>query len=176
MKFLNATYLSLGLILGTCHCQAGGNDLQLSYTQLKECKETVQNDNAAFSELKCKSVGKYEVRVNQAGAEYFGISLAQGAQKITSDFDGFPGMRPVGQAIEWHSRAGEPVFMIFRISFDEAGASKEVLTLNLVTPKSICPLASVATSKNPKANQQVRDLMTGQFAQVTTCPASITKL
>lgn len=176
MKCLNTTYLSLGLMLGTCYCQAGGNDLQLSYTQLKECKETVQNDNAAFSELKCKPIGKYAVRINQAGAEYFGIALAQGGQTITSDFERFPAMRPVGQAIEWHSRAGQPIFMVFRISFDEAGASQEVLTLNLVTPKSICPLASVATSKNPQANQQVRDLMTGQFAQVTTCPASITKL
>ncbi|HMW47324.1 MAG TPA: hypothetical protein PK011_01870 [Marinagarivorans sp.] len=57
-----------------------------------------------------------------------------------------------------------------------AGASKEVLTLNLVTNKTICPLASVSTSKNPKANQQVRDLIDGQFAQTSTCPTSITKL
>jgi hypothetical protein len=168
--------LSLALVLGACQCQAAAKDLQVSYTQLKDCKETVLNDNAAHSELKCKSIGKYEVRVNQVGEEYFGISLAVGAKKISSDFDAFPSMRPVGQAIEWHSRAGEPAFMVFRISYEDAGAPKEALTLSLVTEASICPLASVATSKNPQANQQIRDLINGQFAQTNTCPASVVKL
>lgn len=176
MKYFKLSHIVMYLTLGACHCQAGATDVQISYTQLRECKETVQNDNVAYSELKCPSLGKYEVRVNQVGAEYFGISLAQEADKISTEFEAFLGLRPVGQAIEWHSRAGKPAYMVFRISFEEAGASKEVLTLNLVTNKTFCPLASVSTSKNPKANQQVRNLINGQFAQTSTCPASITKL
>ncbi|HEY6528131.1 MAG TPA: hypothetical protein VIZ65_05515 [Cellvibrionaceae bacterium] len=176
MKFLTASYTSLALVLGACQCQAASKDLQISYTQLKNCKETVLNDNAAQSELKCPALGKYDVRVNQVGEEYFGISLVTGAKKITSDFDAFPSVRPVGQAIEWHSRAGAPAYMIFRISYDEGGTTKEVLVLNLVTDTAICPLASINASKNPKANEQARSLISGQFAQTQTCPASVVKL
>ncbi len=176
MKFFTASFVSLAVMSSPCLSQPASKNLEISYTQLKDCKETVLNDNAAHSELKCAALGKYEVRVNQVGAEYFGISLTAGAKKIASDFDAFPLTRPVGQSIEWHSRGTEPAFMVFRISYDEAGAAKEALTLSLVTETRICPLASVNASKNPRANQQIRDSISGQFAQTRTCPASVVKL
>jgi hypothetical protein len=162
--------------LGACQSQAAPQNLQVVYTQLKSCSELEANPNAAHSELKCPAIGKYEVRVEQAGQEYFGISLIKNGKKITSDFDAFTAMRPAGQAIEWHLQSEEPVFMVFRIRSEEAGAEKETLTLSLVTEAGICPLASIATHKNPKANQQVRDLISGQFAQTRSCPASIVKI
>ncbi len=175
MKSLFTVSSVLALLLCATTSHAASQDLQIAYTQLKNCKETVENPNAAYSELKCAAVGPYALRVQQAGAEYFGISLEQGAKKLISNFDAFPIARPAGQVIEWHSRAGEPVYMVLRIRYDEAGADKEVLTLSLVTSAGICPLAAVATSKNPQANQKVRDLIDGPFAKTLSCPTTIAR-
>lgn len=176
MLKLISPIIALGFTLGACQSQAAPEKLQVVYSQLKSCAELEANANAAHSELKCPSVGQYEVRVEQAGQEYFGVSLLKSGKKITSDFDAFTAMRPTGQAIEWHVQGDQPVFMIFRIRYEEAGAETEVLTLSLVTDAAICPLASVATKNNPKANQKVRDLISGQFAQTRSCPTSVVKV
>jgi hypothetical protein len=176
MKFLCGIQLFAVILLAAHHAYAAQQDLKMVYTKISECQETVENENAAFSELMCKSIGGKEVRINQVGADYFGISLAQGAQKISTDFSAFPAAMPEGKVIEWHSRAGVPLFMVFRISYEDGALHKEVLTVNRVTDKSICTIAAVDVKKTPNANQKVRDLIRVKLSDPPQCPAAIIRL
>jgi len=150
------------------------------YTFIKDCKDKINNDNAAFTELSCFPLGKYKVDITAQSPQFYNIHLTKGAEKISTDFTVVTNDNPVeaGKAIEWHLHNNEPKYMIFRLSWGtdaEPFKMKQHLVLNLITSKEICSLATVDVKKNKNANQKVRELMLNKFSKITDCPAEIAR-
>lgn len=165
--------------LFACQSQAAPKSDAVVYTPVADCKEQIANDNAAFSELRCKPVGTYQLDIKQQSPQYFTILLSTKNSSSSSELETFTKEAPMepGKTIEWHLKNGEPKFMVFRLKAEaDGGVLKEYLTVNLVTAKRICPLASIETSKNPNANQKARDLIAEKFAATAECPSDIIKL
>lgn len=163
------------MLLLACQSQAA----TISYSALADCKEQVENENAAFSELHCKPVGVYQLDIKQQSPQYFTITLSADGKSTSSELETITQELPMepGKAIEWHSIDKQPKFMIFRLKAQAEGdLMKEYLTLSLVTAKRICPLASIETAKNPNANQKARDLIVEKFSALSECPTEIVRL
>jgi len=174
-KKLYKTVLLLSLLVG-CQNQAASKDTSVVYTHLKDCKEQIENDNAAFSELLCPQIGNYKVKIQQQSPQYFTVTLSNKSSSASSELETYTLEAPMepGKAIEWHLINNKPVFMVFRVNVQsDTGNSNEMLTLNLVTDNRICALASVATKNTPNANAKVRDLIKTKFLNITECPTAI---
>lgn len=157
------------VLLLACQSQAD----TISYSTIADCKEQVDNGNAAFSELHCKPVGAHQLNIKHQSPQYFIITLTANGKSVSSELETITQELPMepGKIIEWHSIDKQPKFMIFRLKAQLDGpAMKEYLTLSLVTAERICPLASIETAKNPNANQQARDLIAERFSAVKDCP------
>ena len=174
IKKLCAAVVLLALLVG-CQNQALSKDTSIIYTQIKDCVEQVNNDNAAFSELLCPAIGEHQLGIKQQSPQYFTITLTATDISASSELETYTLEAPMepGKAIEWHLVNNKPKFMIFRVKVQtEKGSMNEMLTLNLVTKDRICPLASVATNTTPQANEKVRDLIRANFNDTKECPAS----
>ena len=154
---------------------------EVEYTFLKNCKEKVKNENAAFSEMTCPSISGYKVSITSQSPQYFNIILSKSGRSLISDFTLVSNDNPIeaGKAIEWHINNNTPEFMIFRLSWGSNNAPfkmKEHLVVNLVTDKKICVLATIDVKKNKNSNQKARDLISGKFKGMKSCPDSILEL
>jgi len=166
--------LFLTLLVG-CQNQAASQSTSIVYTQIKDCTEQIENDNAAFSELLCPSIGNSKVEIKQQSPQYFIVTLKAGELSASSELEAYTQELPMepGKAIEWHLIDNKPKFMVFRVKVQtENDAAKEMLTLNLVTQDRICPLVSVATKTTPQANEKIRDLIKTKFHETQECPAT----
>jgi len=174
---INATckvILFLTLLVG-CQNQAASQSAAIVYTQVKDCTEQIENDNAAFSELLCPSIGNFKVGIKQQSPQYFIVTLTAAELSASSELEAYTVEAPMepGKAVEWHLIDGKPKFMVFRVKVQqESDAVNEMLTLNLVTKDRICPLASVATKTTPQANEKIRDLIKTKFHETQECPAT----
>lgn len=174
---INATckaMLFLTLLVG-CQNHAASQGTSIVYTQIKDCKEQVENDNAAFSELLCPSIGDYKVTIKQQSPQYFIVTLATAELSASSELETYTLEAPMepGKAIEWHLLDKKPKFMVFRVKVQKDNNDvNELLTLNLVTKDRICPLASVATKTTPQANEKVRELIKTKFLETQECPTT----
>ena len=166
--------LTFGLC--TIGCQSIAAPTSITYTKIADCTEQIENENAAFSESKCNSIGPYALNITQQSPLYFNIILSRDGKSITSELDTFSQEEPMepGKAIEWHVTGETPKFMIFRIFvLQENSTSHEQLTISLVTEDRICPIASVNVNGTPKANEKVRSLISERYQNLAACPAEI---
>lgn len=171
--------VSILLLLVSCNSN-GGVEKSIQYTYIKDCKEKIENENAAFSELLCPRIGSYDVVIKSVGMEFMSIilqgngkSLATDSDDLTKDLPITPGQMKV---IEWHSENNKPKYMIFRLAWGTATkpfVMTERLVINLVSSDKICPLATINTKAVKNANQMARDLLGSELSKITTCPKSI---
>jgi hypothetical protein len=162
--------------LMACQTQAAPQATTIVYSTVGDCKETIKNDNAAFSELHCKPVGAYQVDIKQQSPQYFTVTVGANGKSASSELETITKELPMepGKVIEWHLSGTELKYMIFRIKTQtDGGSTKEFLTVNLITEKRICPIASIDVSKNSNANQKARDLLTEKFSAIKECPADV---
>jgi hypothetical protein len=162
--------------LMACQTQAAPQVATIVYSTVSDCKETIQNDNAAYSELRCKPIGAYQLDIKQQSPQYFTISVGANGKTASSELETVTKELPMepGKVIEWHLIGTELKYMIFRIKAQTGGTTmKELLTVSLVTEKRICPIASIEVTKNPNANKKARDLLTENFAALKECPAEV---
>lgn len=156
------------------HSYADTKGMEIIYTPIVDCKEQDENPNAAFSNLNCKKVGNASLRIEIQAPQFFNLYLTQGAATIRSEWDLLTKEGPMepGKTLEWHLHNGEPKYLVFRISYqlDYSAPKQEVLTVNWVSKDRICLLATVNALKNPRANQQARDLISKNFAAIQSCP------
>ena len=150
----------------------------IRFTFLKDCKETIMNDNAAYSEQVCPDLGNYKVSISKQDPQFFNIILKQGAQTATSDFTVVSNEKPIkeGKAIEWHLQNNTPKYMIFRLSWgtdDEPFKMREYLVVNLVTTSEICALATIDIKNNRDANEKARNLLGKEFKNTQACPEKV---
>lgn len=174
---MNRKILSLCIALTVLFsCQSNAVANKIVYTTVKNCAETVANDNAAFSELDCGALGGSTLKIKQQSPQYFTLLLNTAGAIATSELETYTAEAPMepGKVIEWHLSDNQPRFMVFRISFQQdAGKMTQLLTLNLVAKDRICPLASIDTAKMPKANEKMHELIKTDFANAKECPQSI---
>jgi len=154
---------------------------EVKYTFLKDCKDKVNNENAAFSEISCPTIAGYQVSITEQSPTFFNIILSKSGQSISSDFTIASKDNPIeaGKTIEWHINNNVLSFMIFRLSWgsnNEPFKMKEHLVVSLVTDKKICVVATIDVKKNNKSNQKARDLVAGKFSGLVSCPTSILEL
>lgn len=164
----------LTLLVG-CQNHAAAPNTAIVYTQIKDCTEQIENDNAAFSELLCPSIGNVDVGIKQQSPQYFIVTLTAAGLSASSELEAYTLEAPMepGKAIEWHLIDNKPKFMVFRVKVQaENDSVNEMLTLNLVTKDRICPLASVSTKTTPQANEKIRDLIKTKFHSTQECPAT----
>lgn len=174
LKKTASTILLCGLLTHH-HSYATIQNTTIVYTQIKDCTEKIENENAAFSELLCQPIGKHTVEIKQQSPQYFIITLTAAELSAASELETYTLEAPMepGKAIEWHLIDNKPKFMVFRVKTQTAkGNVNEMLTLNLVTDNRICALASIATKNVPNANEKVRDLIKTKFNEVKECPTS----
>lgn len=148
------------------------------YTHLKDCKEQIENDNAAFSELLCPKIGSYSILIKKQSPQFITISLINAGRTLETNFNPVTKELPIehGKSIEWHLENKEPKYMIFRLAWgtpSEPFVMAEHLVINLVSNDKICPLATINTRAVKKANQMARDLLASELSKVTSCPKSI---
>lgn len=171
--------VSILLLLISCNSN-GGIEKSIQYTNIKDCKENIDNDNAAFSELLCPKIGSYDVIIKSVGIEFMSIilqgngkPLATDSDDLTKDLPFTPGRMKV---IEWHLENNEPKYMVFRLAWGTASeplVMTERLVINLVSSDRICPLATINTKAVKNANQIARDLLASELSKVTSCPKYI---
>lgn len=171
--------VSILLLLVSCNSN-GGVEKPVQYSYIKDCKEKIDNNNAAFSELLCAKIGSYDVIIKSVGIEFMSIilqgngkSLATDSDDLTKDLPFTPGRMKV---IEWHLENNEPKYMIFRLAWgtpSEPFVVTERLVINLVGSDRICPLAIINTKAAKNANQMARDLLAAELSKVTSCPKNI---
>ena len=172
-------FMVLALIsLSSCQSEQSQAQEKIIYTYIKDCVETVENENAAFSELSCPDVGSYKLNITQQSPMYFNVVLSNQVATISTDFTSLTNESPLepGTAIEWHLVQGEPRFMIFRLSWgsqEQPFNMQQYLTINLVESNGICSLAVVRVSKHKNANQKARDVLNNQKRMRLECPNSI---
>ena len=179
MKKIPLYLLLIGIIISVLAPALSFSDVQ--HTFLKDCKDKVNNENAAFSEISCPTIADDQVSVTEQSPQYFNIMLSKSGQSLTSDFTLVSKDNPIeaGKDIEWHINNNIPEFMIFRLSWgsnNEPFKMKEHLVVNLVTDKNICVIATIDVKKNKKSNQKARDLISGKFKDMGSCPASVLAL
>lgn len=148
------------------------------YTHLKNCKEQIENDNAAFSELLCPKIGSYSILIKTQSPQFITISLNNAGRSLATNFNPVTKELPIeyGKAIEWHLENKEPKYMIFRLAWgtpSEPFVMTERLVINLVSSDKICPLATINTKAVKNANQMARDLLVSELSKVTSCPKNI---
>ena len=176
MRNLSLKFLPILTLAASCHSQ---DISSVSYTHIKNCTETVENVNAAYSELTCKKVGSYELAIMQQSPSLFDIRLTRHEKTISTEFDSVSGDLPIepGPAIEWHLVDGEPKFMVFRLKWGTEEAPftmDEYLVASRLDAGGFCTLATINTRKNQDANEKARLVIkntTGSF-----CDSSIQKI
>ncbi len=173
-------YWAMLALLTACDSGAEAAPPVIHYTHLKDCAETVANDNAAVSILDCPKVGSYDLRTTHQSPTFFTVHLKRGEEELTTDFPALSGELPLepGKVLEWHLVQGEPRFLIFRLGWGteaEPAAVNQYLVLSYVAKDVVCPLATV-DAKQANANQKARDLLAGRYASVAACPAAVEKL
>ncbi len=173
MKINLSQFLSRCACLSLLACQTQA--VSIVYSTIGECREKIENVNAAFSELACKSVGNYQVDIKQQSPQYFTITVAAKGTSASSELETITQELPMepGKVIEWHLVDKQPKFMIFRLKMQVGQVMTEYLTLSLVTLDRICPIATIETAKNPNSNQKARDLITEKFSALAECPTSV---
>lgn len=171
--------VSILLLLISCNSH-GGIEKSIQYTNIKDCKEKVDNDNAAFSELLCPKIGSYEVTIKSVGVEFMSIILQGNGKPLATNSDDLTKDLPFTtdrmKVIEWHLENNVPKYMIFRLAWgtpSEPFVMTERLVINLVSNERICPLASINTKAAKNANQMARDLLASELSKITSCPKSI---
>lgn len=150
----------------------------IQYTKISECIDNVENENAAFSKLKCKKIGSYELNISVQEPIYFTIGLNKGALEVNSEFEELSDELPLetGSAIEWHLSNDEPRFMVFRVSWgteESPFTMTEYLTINYVSHDRICPIAKVNVKGQVKANEKVRELISNRFSTLKACTKTV---
>ena len=150
----------------------------IRYTFLKDCKETILNDNAAFSEQNCPDLAAFKVSITKQDPQFFNIILKHKTQESSSDFTVVSNKKPIkeGKAIEWHLQDNVPKYMIFRLSWgtdDQPFKMREYLVVNLVTANDICALATIDIKNNRDANEKARNLLLKEFKNTQACPEKI---
>lgn len=152
------------------------DEKNIKYTFLKDCKDKVNNVNAAYSELVCPDVSGYQVEVSEQDPQYFNVLLIKDGKKISSDFTTVTHESPIepGKAIEWHLYNNKPKFMIFRLSWgteDNPFVMQQYLLISLVTDAQICVIDKVVVDKVKNANQVARDLIATKYQDMSACPS-----
>ena len=147
----------------------------IEYTFLKECKDIVNNADAAYGEFVCGDVAGYQVKVSEQNPIYFNVLLLKDNKKISSDFAVVTNDNPVepGHAIEWHLYDNKPKFMIFRLSWgtkDKPFEMKQYLVVNLVTENRICVIDKVVVDEVNDANEVARELIAEKYRGILACP------
>lgn len=174
-----AMKFSVSILLLLISCNSNGDiEKTIQYTYIKDCKEKIDNDNAAFSELVCPKIGSYGVIIKSVGVEFMSIILQGNDKTLATDSDDLTKGLPFGQmkVIEWHLENNEPKYMIFRIAWGTAAepfVMTERLVLNLVSNDRICPLATVNTRTFKNANQIARDWLSSELTKSNSCPKTI---
>jgi hypothetical protein len=175
---MNRTLINCTALVALVSCadisMAGPKWVEIVYTPISQCKEQVDNPNAAFSKLACKNVGKASLSIDIQSPQFFTLNLTQQGTTIHSEWDLLTKEGPMeaGKTLEWHVEGGVPKFLIFRLSYqtDYSAPKQEVLTVNWVSKERMCILATVNALKNPTANQQARELIEQKFKNITECP------
>ena len=189
MKNINKVFISLAIVATTlmttlCYSESGKAPSpatpDIRYTFLKDCHETVANENAAYSILACPDLAGFKVSITKQSPQYFNILLTTNNSEISSDFTAATNENPIkeGKAIEWHIVDKVPKFMVFRLSWgsdDKPNDMSEYLLVNLVSKDSICVLAAIDTKKNKNANEKAHSLILNEFKQTDTCQYKILK-
>ena len=168
------------LLIVSCNSSGSSIDEAIQYTHIKDCKERIENDNAAFSELLCPKIGSYDVLIKRQSPQFITISLNAAGKSLATNFDPLTQGLPIehGSAIEWRLVNKQPKYMIFRLAWGTASAPfvmTERLLVNLVSNDRICPLASVDTKAIKNANQMARDLLRTDLAKIDACPKAVLK-
>lgn len=158
---------------GNSHSEVENVQREHVYTRISECKEVVENSNAAFSELSCANVGGMALTISIQKPTYFIVNLGE----ASSEFEVLSGELPleVGTAIEWPLVDGRPRYMIFRLKWgteEDPFNIKERLVVSYVSKDRICPLATVDGSR-AHANEKARALISEKFSSIKECPASV---
>ena len=166
------------LLIVSCNSNGSALDEKTQYTHLKDCKEQIENDNAAFSELLCPKIGSYDVFIKKQSPQFITIFLNTSDRSVATNFHPVTKELPIehGKAIEWHLENKEPKYMIFRLAWGTASepfAMTERLVINLVGNDKICPLATINTKAFKNANQMARDLLGSELSKINSCPKSI---
>lgn len=174
---------ALASLLLLCACNSGAEPSaqQIVYTKIADCRETVENENAAFSILDCGKVGSFTVSISQQSPVYFTVQLESEGKKQLTDFESLSGELPLepGKAMEWHLYDDKPRFLIFRLAWgteQEPHVYAQRLVLNYVAGDEICPVAIVDIKNNPDANQRARDLLADKYVNLKGCPDSIERI
>lgn len=168
---------SILLLIVSCNSNGMAADEKPQYTHLKDCKEQIENDNAAFSELLCPKIGSYSILIKLQSPQFITISLNSTSRSLATDFNPITKELPIehGKVIEWHLENKEPKYMIFRLAWGTASepfVMTERLVINLVTSDRICPMATINTKAVKNANQMARDLLASELSKITSCPKS----
>lgn len=179
MKNISSKILpSILLLIVSCNSNGSTVDEKTQYTHLKDCKELIENDNAAFSELLCPRIGAYDVLIKIQSPQYITISLNTSGRTVSTNFNPVTKELPIeyGKAIEWHLENKEPKYMIFRLAWGTASepfVMTERLVINLVSTDKICPLATITTKTSKNANQMARDLLGSELSKINNCPKTV---
>ena len=174
----NKTYPLILALIVSCDSTGSAPKDATQYTYLKDCTETVANDNAAFSELRCPKIGGYDVSVRKQSPQFITISLGSAGKSLETNFNPITRHLPIeyGGAIEWRLVNDRPKYMVFRLAWgtpDAPFVMTERLVINLVASDRICPLAVVSTKAVKNANQVARDLIGGDLARLDSCPSTV---
>lgn len=171
-----ATFTTFALLIFTSCVSSNQHDEEtgIKYTFIKDCKNKINNVNAAYSELSCPDVAGYHVEITEQEPQYFNVLLIKDGKKISSDFTSETNENPIetGKAIEWHLYDNKPKFMIFRLSWgtaDNPFEMQQYLVLNLVTENEICVIDKVLVDNVKNANQAARDLISIKYKDISTC-------
>lgn len=170
--------LSVITIFSTASCYSNNqtvNESTIKYTMLNDCKDTVNNVNAAYVELSCPEIAGYQVKITAQDPLYFNIILSKNSKETSTDFTTVSNDNPIepGKAIEWHLYNNEPKFMIFRLSVgteEKPFDMHQYLLINMVTDDQICVIDKVDVESVKNANQVARDLVANKYRDLTTCP------
>lgn len=179
MKNLSIKILpSILLLIASCNTNGSAVDEKTQYTHIKDCKEQIENDNAAFSELLCPKIGSYSIIIKKQSPQFITIFLKNADHTLATNFNPVTNELPIehGKAIEWHLENREPKYMIFRLAWgtpSEPFVMTERLVINLITKDKICPLATINTKAIKNANQTARDLLGSELSKITSCPKNI---
>ncbi|MBI3561135.1 MAG: hypothetical protein HY080_05395 [Gammaproteobacteria bacterium] len=164
-------------LLVSCNSH-GAVDEDIQYTHLRDCKERIENVNAAFSELVCPKIGAYDVIIKKQSPQFITIVLNADHHEIASNFVLLTNELPIeyGKTIEWHLKNKSPKYLVFRLAWGTEAKPFEMverLVINLVSKDKICPIAMVNTKTVKNANQKIRDLLETELSTISSCPTSI---
>jgi hypothetical protein len=174
-----STLFPATLLMVGCINNVYSQSEKIIYTHIKHCVEQVDNDDAAFSNLRCKEVDGYNVHIRSQSPQYYIIQIVGNGIDASSALDTYTHEKPMapGNAIEWHFVGSIPKFMVFRMRTESSeGETKELLTLNLVQADRICPVASIDARRVKNANARAHELIASTFSEIQTCPEKIMEL